>query len=342
MDYEAFLRKIPKAELHCHLEGAVRAETLADLARKHEIRLPSDDTSKLYEYETIYDFLKIYGLVCEVLKDREDFARAAYESLEDGVRLGNLRYREMFWNPQNHFDFDVPYETQVDGLIDGMTAAEADLGVRCRLLAAINRQKSPAEAVEMVETVVEQRRDQVIGIAMDHAEALGPPEAFADAYSLAAGAGLHRTAHACEDAPPKNIIACLDVLGCERIDHGYLILEDPKVVQRARDEGVFFTGCLTSTAQVYGWRDLPNHPIKGMVEQGLRVMLNSDDPPMFQTDIGEEYVKVCTEMGYDPEMARDFALAGVEAAWLDEDERRGMRRAFEEEISSLQAELSLP
>jgi len=124
MDYEAFLRKIPKAELHCHLEGAVRAETLADLARTHEIRLPSDDTSKLYEYETIYDFLKIYGLVCEVLKDREDFARAAYESLEDGVRLGNLRYREMFWNPQNHFDFDVPYETQVDGLIDGMNAAE--------------------------------------------------------------------------------------------------------------------------------------------------------------------------------------------------------------------------
>ena len=342
MDYESFLRKIPKVELHCHLEGAVRAETLSDLARKHGIQLPSSDASKLYEYESIYDFLKIYGLVCEVLKDRDDFRRAAYESLEDAAKLGNLRYREMFWNPQNHFDFDVSYETQVDGLVDGLKAAEADLGVRCRLLAAINRQKSPAEAVKMVEMVVEHRRDEVIGIAMDHAEALGPPEGFAEAYSLAARAGLHRTAHACEDAPPKNIVACLDVLGCERIDHGYLILEDPTVVQRARDEGVFFTACLTSTAQVYGWRDLPNHPIKRMVDQGLRVMLNSDDPPMFQTDIGEEYVRVCMEMEYGPEMAREFALGGVEAAWLDDDERRQMRRAFEDEISSLQGELALP
>jgi adenosine deaminase len=342
MDYGSFLRKIPKVELHCHLEGAVRAETLAELATKHGIQLPSDDASKLYEYGSIYDFLKIYGLVCEVLKVRDDFRRAAYETLEDGVRLGNLRYREMFWNPQNHFDFGVSYETQIDGLIDGLKEAEADLGVRCRLLAAINRQKPPAEAVRMVEMVVEQRRDQVIGIAMDHAEALGPPEGFAEAYSLAARAGLHRTAHACEDAPPKNVLTCLDELGCERIDHGYLILEDPKVVQRARDEGVFFTACLTSTAQVYGWRDLPNHPIKRMVDQGLRVMLNSDDPPMFQTDIGEEYVRVCTEMEYGPDMARGFALAGVEAAWLDDDERRRMRRAFEDEISSLQAELALP
>ena len=132
MDYETFLRRVPKVELHCHLEGTVRASTAADQARKHGVQLPTDDVDKLYEYDTIYDFLKIYGLVTTTLVDRDDFARVAYETLEDGARLGSLRYREMFFNPTLHTKRGVPYATVVDGLVDGIRAAESDHGVRCR------------------------------------------------------------------------------------------------------------------------------------------------------------------------------------------------------------------
>ena len=339
MRFEEYLRKVPKVELHCHLEGTVRPATFADQARKHGIALPTEDVDKLYDYDTIYEFLSIYAMVCSTLVTREDFARVSYETLEDGVNLGNLKYREMFFNPTLHTRRGVPYSTVVDGLVDGIRAAEADHGVRCRLIADVYRQDSLDMAREMIEQVLEHRPDELIGIGMDGAEAPDPPEKFAEIYKTAGAAGLRRTSHACEDAPPRNIVTCLDMLGCERIDHGYHILADDSVVARARDEGIYFTCCPTSTARVYGWPDLTKHPIKDMVSAGLLVTLNSDDPPMFHTDIGKEYVDLCTALDYGPEQVRTFCLNGVDAAWLDDDDRRSLRQNFESEIDTLTGQL---
>src|ERR1044072_7207633 len=124
MDYDEFLRRLPKVELHCHFEGTVRPQTAAALARKHGIQLPTDEVDRLYDYDSIYEFLKIFALVSSTLIDRDDFARTAYESLEDGVRLGTLKSREMFFNPTLHTKRGVPYETVVDGLVDGIQDAE--------------------------------------------------------------------------------------------------------------------------------------------------------------------------------------------------------------------------
>lgn len=339
MNYEEFLRKVPKVELHCHFEGTVRAATFADLAKKHGVKLPTEDVSKLYDYTTIYEFLEIFGLVASSLIDQGDFARTAYESLEDGAKLGNLKYREMFFNPTLHTRRGVQYETVVDGLIEGIRAAEADLGVRCRLIADVYRQDPPEVALEMVQSLLENRREELIGVGMDGAEAPDPPEKFAEAFQLAGRAGLRRTSHASEDGPPKNIATCLDVLGCERIDHGYHILEDESVVARCRDEGLYFTCCPTSTAVVYGWSDLKKHPIRDMVAAGLRVTLNSDDPTMFHTDIGKEFVDLCTQLDYGVDQVREFCLNSVAASWLDDDERSQMSQQFSEEIDALAAQL---
>ena len=156
--------------------------------------------------------------------ERDDFARVAYESLEDGVRLGNLKYREMFFNPTLHTTRGVAMATVIDGLADGIRAAEADLGVRCFLIADVYRQDTVEMAMQMIEEVLANRRPELIGLGMDAAEAPDPPEKFAECFALAGRAGLHRTSHAAEDGPPANITTCLDVLGCERIDHGYHIL----------------------------------------------------------------------------------------------------------------------
>jgi adenosine deaminase len=340
MNYADFLRRVPKAELHCHFEGTVRPRTFADLAKKHDVSLPTEDADRLYDYDSIYEFLKIFAMVSSTLIDREDFARAAYESIEDGVTLGNLKYREMFFNPTLHTRRGIPYATVVDGLVDGIKAAEGDFGVRCRLIADVYRQDPPEMAREMVEQVLEHRPDEVIGLGMDGAEAPDPPEQFVDAYRLAKQGGLRLTAHACEDAPARNITTCLDVLGVERIDHGYHILEDEAVVARCRDEGIYFTVCPTATAVCYfDPDDFASHPIREMVAKDLRVMINSDDPPMFHTDIGTEYVTMVEAAGWGPDKVREFCFNGIDGSWLGDDEKRRMRADFESELAKLEAEL---
>ncbi len=339
-NYDEFLRSIPKVELHCHFEGTVRPATFADLARKHSVTLPTDDVDRLYDYDSIYEFLTIFAMVSSTLIDQEDFARAAYESIEDGVKLGNLKYREMFFNPTLHTKRGVPYRTVVGGLVDGIRAAETDFGVPCRLIADVYRQDTPAEAREMVEQMLEHRHDELIGLGMDGAEAPDPPEQFVDAYRLARSAGLRLTAHACEDAPARNITTCLDLLGCERIDHGYHILGDKALVERCRDEGITFTVCPTATAVCYfDSEDYTTHPILEMAASGLKIMINSDDPTMFQTDIGTEYVKIANAAGWGADRIRELSLNGVAGSWLSDDEKRAMRQDFVEEIDRLEAEL---
>ncbi len=338
--YEDFLRRVPKVELHCHLEGTVRPATFADLARKHDVALPTRDVDRLYDYDSIYEFLKIFALVSSTVIDREDFARVAYESIQDGATLGNLTYREMFFNPTLHTRRGIPYPTVVDGLIDGIRAAERDLGVPCRLIADVYRQDSPAMALEMVREVLDHRRDEVIGLGMDGAEAPDPPERFVDCFRLAKEGGLRLTSHASEDAPPRNIVTCLDLLGCERIDHGYHIIEDRDIMARCREAGVLFTCCPTATAVCYGWPDLSRHPIRDMVAGGLRVTINSDDPTMFHTDIGQEFVALCTALHYGPEQVRTFCLNAIDGAWLGEAAKATLRRQCHAEIDGLMAEMA--
>jgi adenosine deaminase len=188
--------------------------------------------------------------------------------------------------------------------------------------------------------VLANRRDELIGLGMDAAEAPDPPERFFEAFRIAGEAGLHLTSHAAEDGPPKNISTCLDLLGCERIDHGYHILEDDAVVERCREDGIHFTCCPTSTAVVYNWPDLTTHPINGMMNAGLLVHLNSDDPTMFRTDIGKEYVDFIGQNEYPPETAKQLVRNGVDATWLDDGEKASLHSLFDDEIAALDKELA--
>ena len=205
MDLGEFLKAIPKVSLHLHLMGSIQAATVVDLAGKHGVELPPfDEPEDLYDYPDIYKFLHMYDNSALAIIDRDDFERICYETLTEAAEH-NVRYRELSFNPTTHMAAGVNYETCVDGLIDGINAARADHGIECRLIAAINRMESPELGVEMVETILEHRRDEVIGIGMDYAEAEFPPERFWKAYRMAEAAGLRLTAHQSEDAPPRNI-----------------------------------------------------------------------------------------------------------------------------------------
>lgn len=339
MDVDAFLKRLPKVSLHVHLEGSVQAATVVDLANKHGVPLPEyEQPENLYDYPDIYQFLRMYDVVCHSVRDREDFHRITYETLQEAAEH-TVRHREMFWSPSAHMEIGIPYETAVDGVIDGIKDAGTDFGIQCFLIADINRMQSPELGLEMVQTVIDHPRDELIGIGMDYAEAEHPPEKFWKAFRLAAQHGYHRTAHACEDAPPRNVETCLDLLGCERIDHGYHVIEDQRITKRCADEGVVFSCCPRSTAWVYFGEDLTTHPIKEMARRGLKIMVDCDDPPMFKTDPTDNYVAMADHMGFGPQDFREFVLNGIDGSWLDDPTKRRWRREWSREIDALIAEL---
>jgi len=362
----AYLDRMPKVELHCHLIGTVRATTFAELARRAGLDLPADPleiyarvNSKpvdpaLYAHTRIpvpqgpapdepdpsYSLFQLSDWVKRSLTRLDDFARIVYEALEDAHTKSATRYAELFIDPVDRQVWPFGYAAVLDAYIEGMRAAESDFGIRSRLIAAIDRSRSGADALAVVEEVVANRRDEVVGIGLDNLETAGPPERFVDAYRLAKRSGLRRTAHSSEHAPTAaNTVTCLDVLECDRIDHGYFVLEDDAVVARCRDEGVPFT-CIFTTSR-RSWRPWRRASIAEMVRRGLTVTLSSDDPGMFPTTLAQEYRIAAFDLGLGRDRMRRMCLDGVDASWLDDADRASLRAGFTAELDGLDREFGL-
>jgi len=267
--------RLPKVELHCHVEGTVRPTTVVELARKAGRPLPVDDPTELYRYDSLDSFLAIFWLVQETLADREDWARVADESLRDGAAHG-LRYREMFFTPARHIAAGQDLGEIVAGLSEGIERAEAATGVRCSLIGDMDRAYGPEAALEFVEALGELRRtgraDRVIGIGADSTELGIDLRRFEPAFAAARRHGFRTTCHAGEavGCGPDNIRVALDVLGVERIDHGVAVVEDPDLVRRLADERIPLTVCPMSNVVIANrYRSLEGHPFRSMHDAGL-------------------------------------------------------------------------
>ena len=331
MELREALDRLPKVELHCHIEGAMRPETVADLARKNGKALPVDDPRDLYTYEDLDGFLSIFWLVQECLGDRDDWSRLAYESVVDGAAHG-LVYRESFFTPARHLEAGQDLADIVAGLADGLAAGEAETGTRVMLVCDMDRAYGGAAARELVERLVELRRagaagtERVLGVGMDSTELGVDPLDFGDAYRTAAAAGLRRTAHQGENNPPPAIATCVDVLGAERIDHGLSIVDDPELTRRLADRRIPLTVCPTSNIRIANAvQRLEDHPYRAMRAAGLLATLNTDDPAMIDLDLATEYAAVQAAYSYSREEMVAIALDGVEASWLDGDDRARLR-----------------
>jgi adenosine deaminase len=385
MDAAGLLRALPKAELHCHLEGSIPAATIIELARGNGVSLPTYDPEQLYrvavdrdgflrttrdvprwilqgfarKYQRPVDspedlyalgvyeaFLERFDDVCAVLRTADDFSRAAYDALALAAE-SNVRYREMFFHPMNHPG--VAYRTMLDGLLDGIRAAEADHGVVARLIPAINRDHSAAAAVAFAEEVVAQRVPEVVGFASDYDEEHLP--AFVEAYRIAAAAGLPGTAHAGEYGSAKTVAECIDLLGCRRVDHGYSVIDDPELTARAAEERIHFTAIFSWSVAIAHPEQLPldppalppvrrvDSPVGAMLDAGLSVSLNSDDP-VFEgfASLAGEYVWAAGHLDLDAARMAELSLAAVDNSWQDDGAKAAMRREFEVEIAALTAE----
>jgi adenosine deaminase len=334
-DFATFLTRLPKAELHVHVVGAIRPTTLAECAARHGVVLPRS-IETLYQYRNFYDFIALSRLAARSLVTASDFARVAYEYIETGHRVGNLRQVEFFFNPSYHYPHGVAYQTQLAGLVAGITAAHRDFAVSARLIPSIDREFGVDVAERVLDDVLAHPHEYVVGIGLDGPEDQGPPARFAPVFQRAGRAGLKRTAHVCADyaaTPAANYAVCRDVLGCDRLDHGYRLLTDAALCARAREDGVAFTCCPKPSTRE---RDaIRVGAITRMHAAGLVITLATDDPAMFETDIGEAYRRFFLGAPLGLADARAIVLNAVDASWLEEPSRAQLRQAFEDEIDAL-------
>jgi adenosine deaminase len=337
---------IPKVELHCHVEGSVRPQTVLELARKAGRTLPVEDPTELYRYTSLDSFLAIFWQVQETLVEPADWERIAYESLVDAAAHG-LRYREMFFTPARHLAAGQTLVGIIDGLTAGIEAAEADAGVRCGLIADMDRANGPVAGRELVEQLAELRRhgraERVIGLGMDSTELGVDLASFAEPFELARRRGFRCTGHAGEAAGvgPQNILIGLDVLGLERIDHGVAVMEDPALARRMADERIPLTVCPNSNVVIANrFPSLGEHPFRAMREAGLLATLNTDDPAMTDLDLGKEYRTVAEAQGLDFDALAAVALDGIEASWLDDLDQRALHWEFSQALDDLRASIS--
>jgi adenosine deaminase len=324
---------LPKIELHCHIEGTLRPDTVVDLARRHGMPLPADPVTDLYQFEDLDGFLAVFWAIKAVIRDRADWARVAYEALADANEHGVV-HAELFFNPTRHLG-DATLGEIVAGLDEGLRAAELETGATGFLIMDVDRGFGPAVARELAEEVVALRRagatgaERVIGIGMDSTEIGIDPRTFFDTYALAAAHGLRRCAHQGEDTGADDIRACVEVLGAERIDHGLTVLDDPALVRALVATNVPLTVCPTSNRDIAHFvGDLADHPWPRMREAGLLATINTDNPAMLQTDLAEEYRRVASTFALSWDDVTSIALDAVEAAWLDDTARRDLRRAM--------------
>jgi adenine deaminase len=330
---DAHLRRLPKVELHCHVEGAARASTIADLARRHGVELPVDDPAELFEFTSLNQFLSIYDIICATLRTADDFRRITYEALEDGAAAG-VRYREMFFSPGFVIRLGVPVETVWEGIKAGVLDARHDLDINCRMILDFDKPSGPAHAMEMAAFAgSEPDRDLLLGMGADSVERDIDHAAFAAAFTEAARFGLRRTIHAGEDGPADNIA----------IAHGFRLLDDAELTAEIVDRQIPLDVCPTSNVVIANVvTSVAEHPFARQREAGVLVTLNSDDPGMMRFDVADEYVAVTRAYGYSLEDMEAISLAGIDACWSPDDEKDALHARFNQEFDQLRAEHGLP
>jgi adenosine deaminase len=344
---EAFLRAIPKAELHCHLFGTVRHTTFVDLNRRAGSPLASEEIESFYTRgEKPVGVLRVLrALDAQLMRTADDLHQLTLEYLEDAA-AHHVRYAEFFWNPTGTVHASgIDYAMAQGAIVRAIHDAQRQFGITGRLIAAVDREASPEAAVEMVQWVAAHRCDEVIGIGIDYRENDRPPELFLQAYRDAQRAGLKTTAHAGEFGMPwTNVRTALDVLKVDRIDHGYTVVDNPDFARECAERGVLFTVVPTNS---YYLRTLAptrwalDHPIRRMPGLGLRIHPNTDDPTLHQVTPTRAWLMMVRDFGFSLDDLRGFMHNGLDGAWIDDTQRRQWRSEWSAQFDSLRASYHL-
>ena len=326
--------RLPKAELHLHLEGTLEPELMFELARRNGMSLPYSSVEKLraaYDFSSLQDFLDIYYQGAAVLLTEQDFYDLTMAYLQR-VAADGVVHVEPFFDPQTHTSRGVPFDRVVAGIVSALRDGERELGISWRLIVCFLRDLSAESALETLEAASEYL-DVITAVGLDSAEVGNPPEKFEAVFARAREMGLKAVAHAGEEGTADDVRRTLDLLRVSRIDHGVRALDDPKLVSRLVEERIALTVCPLSNVKLKVFGDMAEHNLKDMLDAGILATVNSDDPAYFGGYLLDNYTECIAALDLSEEQVVTLARNSFEASflegsdkteWLDEiDRERG-------------------
>jgi adenosine deaminase len=326
LELAVWIQRMPKVELHVHLEGSIRPATLADLAEKNHVDLPGG-VAAIYRFSTFADFLDAYMRCAACLCTEEDFQRITYEFLVDETSQG-IRYCEVFLSPMQHLRRELTFDSIMRGVQAGYRQAAAEYGIRMGVIFDHGRQFGAEAGQRVLEQALATRHYGVIGLSIGGDEVHFPPELFADLFHQASAAGLAVTAHAGEVRGPESIWGSIRALGVHRIGHGIHAIQDPALVERLRHGDIFIDICPTSNIRTGAVPSLSAHPIRRLFDAGVPFTLASDDPALFQTNLVQEYLLLANSFGFTRRELWQISLNGVRASFLPPADKAAMEEEF--------------
>lgn len=331
---EQFIRGIPKAELHCHIEGTLEPEMMFELAKRNQISLPFDSPEavrKAYQFTNLQSFLDIYYQGAEVLLTEQDFYDLTWGYLLR-AKEDNVLHTEIFFDPQTHTDRGVPFLTVMTGIDRALKEGEKTLGITSHLILCFLRHLSEEDACATLKAALPYK-DKIIAIGLDSSEKGNPPEKFKRVYEAAMEAGFLTVAHAGEEGSADFIWDAIRLLKVKRIDHGVRCAEDPELLAYLKETQIPLTVCPLSNVKLRVFDKIENHNVKSLLDKGLCVMLNSDDPSYFGGYICDNYLACYRGLGLNKEEIIQLAKNSFTASFLSEEEKARYIKAIDDYVA---------
>ena len=332
------LRRMPKAELHIHIEGSLEPELIFAMARRNGVSIPYasvEDLRRAYAFSNLQSFLDIYYAGASVLITEQDFFDMAWAYLEK-ARADNVVHAEIFFDPQTHTARGVAMKTVIEGLHRACEQAREKLDVHASLILCFLRHLSEEEAFETLEQALPYR-DKFIGVGLDSSEVGHPPEKFAKVFARCRELGLHLVAHAGEEGPPAYVWTALDLLKVERVDHGVQSSKDAQLMRRLAQDRIPLTVCPLSNLKLCVFPRLEDHNLRELLDAGLVATVNSDDPAYFGGYVNDNFLQTFTATGLSAKQAWQLANNSFEASFVGAEQKRKYRDRLDAVFAELAA-----
>jgi adenosine deaminase len=335
---DRLIRRLPKVELHLHIEGSLEPEMMFSLAAKHGAKLPYasvEDVRKAYNFTDLQSFLDLYYAGCDVLRDRSDFYALAMAYFAR-AHADRVMHAELFFDPQTHTARGVAMETVIRGLRDAMQDAQRHYNISSNLIMCFLRHLSEEDAFKTLEEALP-FKSEIVGVGLDSGEKGNPPRKFVRVFEKAREHGLRAVAHAGEEGPAEYIHEALDLLFVERIDHGVRAEDDPALMKRIIEKQIPLTVCPLSNLKLRVVKDLKQHNFAKMLRKGVAVTINSDDPAYFGGYIGENYRQTAAALDLTAQELVTCAENAVHASFLPNAQKLALTHAIHLEAEQARA-----
>jgi len=326
-----FIKGIPKAELHLHIEGTFEPELMFEIAKRNNIKIKYKTVSELrqaYDFDNLQDFLDIYYQGAGVLIEERDFYDMTWAYLEK-IRVQNVTHAEIFFDPQTHTDRGIAFDTVVNGISRALKDAHDKFNISSKLIMCFLRHLDEEAAMKTLDSAVK-HKDLIAAVGLDSSESGNPPSKFQKVFARAKAEGFLTVAHAGEEGPAPYVWEALDLLKVSRVDHGNHSLDDEKLVAELVRRNMPLTVCPLSNLKLKVVKNLKDHPLRRMMEKGLLVTINSDDPAYFGGYINDNYIAIAKALDLYKEDICKLAKNSFRASFLNEKAKLQMKQKVDE------------